>query len=399
MYLHRMKKLLAIFLFLVPFLVSAQLRLSPDAEIRILTCGPGQDELYSAFGHSAVRVYDPAKGLDILYNYGVFDFDQPNFYLNFTKGNLIYKLALTDYNRFVQSYVREGRYVHEQILNLNTAEAQAYFTFLQINALPQNTNYSYDYFYDNCATRIRDGLINSLGPQQLTFDTTYVTETNSIRDLCDTYLEQQPWGDLGIDLCLGLPMDKEATPFEHMFLPDYLEAALAKARLATGNGFKPLVKETIITYPGTQQNNTVAFTPSLFMWLLLLVGIALSGWQWRHTKSLRWVDFSLFVTVGLIGSLLTVLWFFTNHEAARTNFNIMWALPLHLITALTFLNTKLRHILTPYFLVLGFWHLIVVLVWFLLPQDLNAALFPLNLLLLLRLALAYTMGKTKKASV
>jgi hypothetical protein len=394
-----MKKLLALFIFLAPFTILAQLRLSPDAEIRILTCGPGQNELYSAFGHSAVRVYDPVKGLDILYNYGVFDFDQPNFYLNFTKGNLLYKLAVTDYNRFVQSYAREGRFVHEQILNLNQAQAQAYFTFLQINALPQNTTYTYNYFYDNCATRIRDGLLKSLGPQKLAFDSAYVTESNSIRDLCDAYLKQQPWGDLGIDLCLGLPMDKEATAFEYMFLPDYLEAAFTEARVATNNGFKPLVKETVITYPGANQATTVVFTPSLFMWLLLLVAIALSGWQWRSKKSLRWIDFSLFITVGIIGSLLTVLWFYTNHEAARTNFNIMWALPLHLLTALTFLNTKLRNFLTPYFLALGFWHMVVALVWFLLPQDLNGALFPLNILLLLRLILAYRIGKTKKASV
>ncbi|MEQ8575940.1 MAG: DUF4105 domain-containing protein, partial [Fulvivirga sp.] len=172
--------------------LSAQnIQLSEKAEINILTCGPFQGELYSAFGHSAIRVYDPVNGLDLLYNYGVFDFDQPNFYLNFARGNLNYKLAVMDYTRFRDYYIYYNRYIHEQVLNLNIEQKQKLFDFLQWNMKPENQYYLYDYFYDNCATRVRDALITTFG-DDITFDGSYIETDYTIRDLTDIYLAQQP---------------------------------------------------------------------------------------------------------------------------------------------------------------------------------------------------------------
>jgi hypothetical protein len=369
-----------------------QWQLSRQAEIRIVTCGPGQKELYSAFGHSAVRVLDPVLGLDLIYNYGVFDFDQPNFYLNFAKGNLLYKLAVTDYRRFLYPYQRDGRYVREQILHLNQAQKQAYFNFLQWNALPENQTYRYDYFYDNCATRIRDGLQQVLG-DTLRFDTNYVDASLSIRELCDLYLTQQPWGDLGIDICLGLPMDKKASAWEYMFLPDYLEQGLGSATLATSHGRKPLVASRQVTFAEEAQDQTPIFRPVLVFLAVLAVMLALSVWQYLKKRYHPLPDFLLFFCVGLIGVLLFILWFFTDHAAAASNFNLLWALPIHFIMAFTTLKESARQKYALVYLGLAIWHGLVVLFWVGLPQDLHLALLPLNLLLGVRCITIYLTTK------
>src|SRR5687768_7504074 len=108
-----------------------QTNLSDQARISVITCGPWQGVLFTAFGHSAFRVYDPANGIDYAYNYGVFDFDRPNFYMNFARGQNYYKLAVQDYKQFEASYIRLNRYLHEQVLNLTPAENQKIFDFLQ----------------------------------------------------------------------------------------------------------------------------------------------------------------------------------------------------------------------------------------------------------------------------
>src|SRR6185369_1125225 len=184
-------------------------KLSPNAQVSIITFGPGQAELYSAFGHSAIRLYDSIQGVDVGFNYGVFNFDQPHFYLNFARGYLYYKVDAYPYPLFRDYYINHNRFVHEQVLNLTPEQKQKVADYLFWNMQPQNQTYRYDYFYNNCATKIRDVLKSSLKGEIL-FDSTFIKTNYTIRDLTDLYLGQQPWGDLGIDIGLGLPMDKKA---------------------------------------------------------------------------------------------------------------------------------------------------------------------------------------------
>ncbi|MDR9442562.1 MAG: DUF4105 domain-containing protein [Schleiferiaceae bacterium] len=370
---------------LLPLQLLGQWQLSEEAEIRVLTCGPAEDELYSAFGHSAVRVKDPVSGLDLVYNYGVFDFDQPNFYLNFTRGHLRYQLAVQAYDGFLRQYRAEGRYVHEQVLNLSAARQQAYFDFLQVNALPANRTYNYDYFYDNCATRIRDGLKAVLG-DSLRFDTNYVERQESFREACDRYLTRQPWGDLGIDLCLGMPMDKQMSDKEYMFLPDYIEKGFEAARLLTARGHKPLVKDTEVTVRGEKQADFSGQSPLMAGWGLLVMGlvVTLLGKRWPRISRI-WDGLS-FPLVGLLGWLLLLLWLATDHAAAAENFNILWAVPLHFPLALWGWRSNMPTWLRGYFRAVTWWYGLVVLGWFFFPQALHPALFPLALLLGLRAA-------------
>jgi hypothetical protein len=253
-----MKKVTALFL-LLGGICQAQVQLTDQAEISVLTLGPWQEEVVMAFGHSAFRVYDPIKGIDVAFNYGVFDYDQPNFYLNFARGYNVYKLGVMDYKSFEFAYISENRYIHEQLLNLRQGEKQKLFDFLQWNALPENRDYLYDYFYNNCATKIPEVILKVFG-DAVVFDGSYVTTDYSFRELTDFYLQEQPWGDLGIDIGLGLPTDKKATPYEYMFLPDYVESGFAHASIRRGNRTEPLVKGTNIIYESTPEQ----YSPGLF---------------------------------------------------------------------------------------------------------------------------------------
>ena len=244
-----MRNLLLLFSSLFSIHLSAQqIQLSENTHISVITCAPFQGELYSAFGHSAIRVYDPVQRIDYAYNYGTFDFNQPNFYLNFTKGRLLYRLAVQPYPQFRYTYLYYNRWVHEQVIDLTQEQKQKLFDYLQWNAQPENQEYFYDYFYNNCATKIRDVFIEVLG-EKIKFDESFITTDYTIRDLTDLYLKKQPWGDLGIDICLGLPMDKKATPYDYMFLPDYIESSFNHATIITENGSMPLVKETVVSDP------------------------------------------------------------------------------------------------------------------------------------------------------
>lgn len=368
----------------LPFWAAAQWQLSDRAEIHIVTCGPYQGELYSAFGHSAIRVKDPLNNFDLIYNYGVFNFNQPHFYLNFAKGHLNYQLAVSYYEPFKNFYVRENRYIHEQVLNLSTGQKQKLFDFLQWNALPENKEYSYDYFYDNCATRVRDAVANTF-KDSVRFDGSYVKTDYTIRDLCDLYLVHQAWGDLGIDLCLGLPMDKKASPYEYMYLPDYIESGFEHAQILQEGSWQPLVKETVLTYEAhPEEQHLNVWTPFVFFMLLLIFGLWLTWRGYKKARASTGFDVVLFSVTGLLGWFLLALWLLTDHKAAAWNFNLLWAFPLHFPVALFFLKKHKPHFLAAYFRLMTFWYILVLLSWAFLPQDLHYSLVPLTLLLLVR---------------
>ncbi|HWA35387.1 MAG TPA: DUF4105 domain-containing protein, partial [Cyclobacteriaceae bacterium] len=328
------KVVLAIVLTLGMQATAQTLTLSTSAEISIITCGPWQGELYSAFGHSAIRVYDPVNGLDDAYNYGVFDFNQPNFYLNYTRGLLLFKLGIYPYRDFRDYYAYYNRYVIEQILDLSQDQKQKIYEYLEWNARPENETYRYDYFYNNCSSVIRDVFVKNL-KDSIHFDDSFVKTDYTIRQLTDLYLKQQPWGDLGIDICLGLPMDKKATPYEYMFLPDYLEYFFDHATVTRNGETVPIVKLKIPVYrPHPQAEPKSWFHPWVAFGAFLAITIGLCIYDLRRKKLSKWFDVIVFGVVGLIGILLLILWTATDHAAAAKNFNLLWALPTHVFVFL-----------------------------------------------------------------
>lgn len=368
-----MKKLLW-FICLISSVANAQL--SEQAIISVLTCGPYQGELYSAFGHSAFRVFDPVRNINVVCNYGTFDFNQPNFYLNFALGRNQYKLSVEEYQGFENRYIYENRFIHEQVLDLTMEQKQKLFAYLQWNALPENESYLYDYFYDNCSTKIRDVLLAALG-DDVKFDESHITTDYSIRELTDFYIkEQQPWGDLGIDICLGLPMDKKAAPLEYMFLPDFVESAFDHATINQNGSSVPLVKEKQVTYEARAEDSLRRIPHPLYVsGFIALVIVIVTVWDFRRRKATNRFDFVFFGITGLIGILLTFLWFFTNHKAAAYNLNLLWAFPFHVFAALAL--SKSPKWLTAYFLFTTILALGTLLGWTILPQKLHYALIPL----------------------
>ncbi|MBX2965297.1 MAG: DUF4105 domain-containing protein [Cyclobacteriaceae bacterium] len=353
-------------------------QLSDQAEISVITCGPGQEAVFTAFGHSAFRVYDPENGINAAFNYGVFDFDQPNFYLNFARGHNRYRLAVQDFEHFEYAYQYYNRYVHEQVLNLTPEQKQELFDYLVWNAQPENQFYFYDYFYDNCATKLPE-IIQKVFGDAVVFDGSYIKEPRSIRALTDLYLKYQPWGDLGIDLCLGLPMDKIATPYEHMFLPDYVELGFDHATI---NG-EPLVKQKVLRYearPETFSNGV--FQPLYVFSFFALIVLAISIYDFKRKKISTWLDAIVFGIIGLIGLLLLLLWVATDHRAAASNMNLLWALPTHVVVA--FLLFKPRKWVKKYFTGVLFLNILLLITWAWLSQTLHYSLTPVVIALTMR---------------
>lgn len=380
-----MKKGFLLFLLVFSFFGGySQSTLSESATVSLITCGPDQGELYSAFGHSAVRVKDPKQGIDYAFNYGIFDFDQPNFYLNFARGQLLYMLAVNRWGDFYRAYQREGRMMREQVLNLDSAQRQAYWEFLLWNARPENRDYLYDYFYDNCATRIRDGLIKALPEQSIQFkEQSFYQPQRSIRELCDIYLKEQPWGDFAIDFCLGLPMDAKADAQIEMFLPDLLAEAFNEAKL--GPNSKPLVlsdsilmeQEFDISLAGINQ-------PFFYTAVLLFIGVLLSLFGYEKPRSLRFFDGLIWLVTGGLGLFLLALWFFTDHQAAAYNFNLLVFNPLLLIPAVSLIRGKWSEWALKLVRFAPYYYAFVLASWMFLPQKMLLSLIPLMAVIMLR---------------
>ncbi len=357
--------------------------LSKKAEITLLTSTPGE-ELYSIFGHSALRVNDPENNIDKAYNYGTFDFDTHNFYLNFARGRLMYKLSVAPYYYYKLEYRSEGRAIYEQVLNLNQQEKQRIFAFLQENALPENKYYHYDFLYDNCATRIRDIIDNLLEVEW--YKEPYKVYDKTFRDLLSPYLNIIPWSKFGTDIILGLPTDKTATPYEYMFLPDNMFIAFAMARLEDDS---PLVgKHRLLLEKSRPIPSPNPFMPAIICWLIFVLGII----SFFNKKINIVFDMTFFSLLSLAGLIILFLWFGSEHLATNNNMNLLWALPTHIyFFAKYHFKMNNQTIVRWYLKLIMILSALLILLWTFLPQDLNKAFFPVILIIFIK-SLSYTLN-------
>ena len=376
--------------FLLTLSAGAQtgMTLSENARVSLLTIYPG-NELYSTFGHSAIRIVDPAYKLDRIYNYGTFSFEEPGFYIKFCRGKLDYQLAAYSYSWAEAEYTQDQRPIIEQKLRLTPAMRQAVFQFLEWNYLPDNRRYRYDFFFDNCATRIRDVFENTLGDSLALYynDSRQMT----FRDYIDLYLVNLPFSDYGIDLGLGAKTDRLATAREALFLPDYLYEAFGGATITIGGETLPLVSatDTLLWFEGRQTPPTRDTLPwaDIVLWGVLGVSavVTLRNRSSRDSTLLnRWLDYPLFGLTGLVGWLIVFLWFFTDHTSTPNNWNILWAWPTHLFIFLAPSLLKRYPGGRIYFAVCAGVMLLTLLGWPLWPQRFNTATIPLVLALMVR---------------
>lgn len=376
-----MKKLIFIF-FISTFGFGQQIKLSPTAELSVITCGPGKGELYASFGHSAFRVLDLENKIDRVYNYGTFDFDTPNFYVKFAQGKLLYQLSAYNFGNFLRGYHRENRWVKGQVLDLSPEQVQAVFDFLEHNAKPENRSYHYDFFYDNCSTKLYDVLEQVLG-EDIVFESDFDKKNYTHRDLIELYMGHQPWADFGIDLALGAVIDRKASSREYMFLPDYVFAAFKDIQIREGDAQKPVVKRTediLLSYEDEINNN--GLTPFLLFSFLTLIIIYFTYRDYKHESRNRILDAFLFSITGIVGILLLLLWFATDHTATASNFNILWAFAPNLLFA--FLSTKNAKMSAAYIFTLLILLDTMVLLWIFKVQVFHYALIPLLLGLYVR---------------
>jgi hypothetical protein len=373
----------AILLFgLVAQIASAQFRLTENTQVSLITEGPGI-ELYSSFGHSAIWIFDPQLGIDRSYNYGVFDTSDPLFYVHFTQGRMNYMIAQSPLEYMRYTAVSENRYLLMQELNLTASQKNRLFDFLEWNALPENRVYPYQFFYDNCSTRLRDVMRKILG-DTLQFHPGKDFH-KSFRNLTDEYLQERKWGDLGIDIGLGLPTDKIATPDQYMFLPEYLAANFDSARIAMNGSEMPLVKERrILITQMPQKAEFDWFSPVTLFWGLFLLAAGLTFFQWKKQRFNRTLDVILFLITGLVGAMLVFLWFFTDHADSAQNFNLLWAVPFNLIAAFALFSRRLTQKMRGYWLTYAGLEVLLLLTWAFLPQNLNEMLIPVVLTMLVR---------------
>ncbi len=335
-------------------------QLSPEAQISVITCGPGS-ELYTSFGHSAFRVQDQTHGLDLVYNYGTFNFDAPNFYLNFAHGRPIFSLSRQQFVNFLYTYQLENRWVKEQILDLGIQEKNDIFKFLENNYLPENRDYKYDYIWENCSTKIPEVLSNVLGGA-LVFHEGRSPNPYSFRELMQQHLYWNSWGSLGIDIALGSVIDRVAGTEETMFLPDYVLEQMNNSSFSN----RPLVSRQRTILDLNNGSAAFLFTTSPLFWalFLLIFSLTITFIDFRNQTRSRWLDFILLLLTGGAGLLITYLWFFSDHAAAANNFNILWALPTNFVIAF-FMTRKgsLAEWLPRYFRVVLWLLVLVPILW------------------------------------
>jgi hypothetical protein len=357
--------------------------LSNRAEISVLTCSPG-DEAYSVYGHSAIRVKDVSYDYDVVFNYGIFDFSAPNFLYRFASGQTDYLLGAYGFPAFVGEYRAAKRSIYEQVLNLTPSEKQKVFDFLLWNAQPENRVYRYNFFFDNCATRVRD-VVQEQTQGSVVFPE-YSEDPKTFRELIKKYHSKMLWLNFGIDLVIAAPADTLASAFDEMFLPDYIMQHFAHSTIKAGNEIRPLIKNSRVIYQAAALKITSPkiISPEVVFGILLVLVVYVSVRQFRKKKINHLADYLVFGMNGFMG--IVMLWFvlYSEHPAMHPNYNLLWAVPLNLVFAILWKIKKWRTATRYYFFFILVWMLGFILFSAFLPQKFHVVFYLLGSMVLVR---------------
>ncbi|MCR4764978.1 MAG: DUF4105 domain-containing protein [Bacteroidaceae bacterium] len=358
-------------------------------EVSLITCGPGV-EVYNQFGHSAIRMKNTSRDIDLIYNYGIFSFDIPNFELRFTLGQTDYQLGIQYYKDFVDWYAYCNRDVREQVINLSMEEKNTLIKLLNENYKPQNRVYRYNFFYDNCATRPRDLIEKCLqGQLQYADDMVSTSTGQSFRSVVHEFTTNNAWSQFGIDLCLGSEADKPISRRLMMFIPLYLEQYFNQAVIHTDEGTpnKPLVTENrdiVVIDAANKVHPDTPFTPFRCFTLLFIIVAGLSIYGIKQQKSLWGLDLLLFATAGIAGCMLTFLATFSEHPTVSPNYLLLLFQPLHLLLLPWFIRKVKKMQKSRYMVALTIELTLFIILWVVIPQKFPLAALPLALCLLVR---------------
>ena len=374
--------LTAVFIIFFKCSFSQTYTLSSEAKISVITVAPGSS-LNDAFGHNAIRIKDPVKNLDISFDYGRFDFDAPNFYLNFARGKLNYSIGASNYYDFLKFYKWQNRTVEEQVLNLTQKQKQKLYDYLVNNYQPKNRNYLYDFFYDNCATKIKD-VLNQSTSNAILFNPPKDFKPQTFRSLIQDKLDWNSWGSLGIDIALGSVIDRNATAEEHMFLPAYIHTFFDHATFKDND--TAVVGQSILAYKQTNQpkSNYFLINPIVVFGLIGLFILIITYKNYKRNQRSKWLDLALFSITGIIGLVILLLWFATDHKATHQNYNLLWACALNLVVIGQLLRQTPKNWFIKYLKFLVIMLCLLTLHWIIGVQVFAFGLIPLLIALSIR---------------
>jgi hypothetical protein len=351
-----------------------------DTTVYLLTCGSGT-ETYSIYGHSALRIKYNTLKRDWVYNWGVFDFETPNFAWKFAKGRLDYMLAVESMQSFPQTYFYEKRFIHCQKLNITPGETAMLIKLIKDNLKPENIKYRYDFFYDDCSTRIRDLIEKAVGGKVL-YPPEEKAKQPTFRDLIGKCQAPFPWLKFGIDLLVGSPADKYAPYRDRMFLPHYLEKELSEAVVNREGKMIPLLQnpDEILDFPEPVIKRNFLFMPPSVLTVLFIIVMVLSALI-KNKKFIYWFDLAIFLIFSILASMMIFFNFFTDHVQLRWNLNIIWLNPVIILCFISLIINK-QGIL--WFRILFYISVAFLALHFLLPQSFNIANLPLVLIVAIR---------------
>lgn len=346
--------------------VAAAAGLKSEVTASLLTASPGA-EIYELDGHTGLRLADPDRGLDVVINWGVFDFDAPNFIWRYVKGHTDYLCVATDTRYFMKRYLAGGRTITEQHLSLSRSQGEALYEMVLMNLLPQNRVYRYSYIYDNCATRPLEMIERAVGRQLIASEESGMT----FRDEMTVNHRLYPWYQFGIDLALGSELDRSVTVRQLAFSPMQLCRMLSADSIVCATEVHQAQTRLVHT-PTPWPLRPLAVTLAV----MLLTAVATAR-DLRRRRISRWVDSVEFTLFGIAGCLIAFLVFVSSHSATSPNWLLVWLNPLCLLAAILPWIKSAKKWLNCYhfanFAVLIVW----LLLWPLTNQHMNDAFWPL----------------------
>ena len=379
-----MKKIVLISTFLLSFnLPGLYSQSSKDTLVFLLTCGTGT-QTYSIYGHSALRVLIPESKTDNVYNWGFFDFNTPNFAWKFAKGRLDYMLYAQPMQSFLQGYLYEKRYVLSQRININAVETKKLLNLINDNLKPENISYRYDFFYDDCSTRIRDLLEKSVG-EKLLYPPAEKGKLPTFRMMVGKYQNPFPWLNFGIDLIMGSPGDKKASFRDRMFLPLDMKTGLTQTVINRDGKMAPLLQNpvVILDYKNPVINQHFLTSPVSVFTLLLILLLILSPFL-KSTMAKNLTDIIIFSVYSILAILMIFFNFFTDHQQMKWNLNIICFNPFILVCLVLLIFNKAGIV---WFRIVFYITASFLVIQLILPQSFNFAIYPLVLILLVRSSL------------
>ncbi len=348
----------------------------------LLTCEPGQ-EVYALFGHTALRCQRPDRGVDVVFNYGMFNFHTPNFVLRFVKGETDYQLGVMPYPYFESEYALRGSSVYEQELNLTASEKRRLLELLEDNYRPENRVYRYNYFYDNCTTRARDQVERAVEGRVVYPDSLV---GKSYRSIVHEFTKGSPWDELGIDLCLGAEADREIGLRQQMFAPFYLYNYAEDAYIINKDGSRrPLVCRTakiIEALPVAETATAFPLSPCACACVLLAVAFVVAACQWKTGRVYWGWEVLLMVLQGVAGCIIAFLFFVSEHPTVGSNW-MLWLfnpVPLFYAPVMAYRYVKGKKDLYPLANVVYLMFFMIIVTFG--CQDFNLSVVPLALTLL-----------------